>query len=293
MSTSAVEADTAAFERWMARRPVPESLRPFFRALLAKRNALASERDALAEQVRQLTLGQQRQSDMLVVAEKSIDGWMGMEAEQRRFREDERKRAKAAEAALTEAHDIISSYEAVTNPEEHPELLARSQAYLGADVGTCGNPTCERITTAEAENGTLRELLRLAHVVPCDSLRCPVEVERDALRAELATAQKEVNDAWHELGHSYRQAGVLAVALKDVGKRLQACENPPGYTEGWNAAMRTVDLRTKLAEKSASRVKAETWREAARTWGEAVRSNRPATFGDHCERMARAAEEGK
>ena len=48
-STEAVEnADTAAFERWMARRPVPESLRPFFRTLIVKC-------DALAEQVRALT----------------------------------------------------------------------------------------------------------------------------------------------------------------------------------------------------------------------------------------------
>lgn len=65
----------------------------------------------------------------------------------------------------------------------------------------------------------------------------------------MKSPEQQLADAWQILGHAYAdQYEDLGEALKDIARRLQASENPPGYSDGWNAAMRIVKLQKKLAQ---------------------------------------------
>lgn len=52
--------------------------------------------------------------------------------------EDRQQEQQAHAAELAALHDIIAAYEAVTDPEQHPDLFARSSAVLE----DCRNPAC-------------------------------------------------------------------------------------------------------------------------------------------------------
>lgn len=79
-----------------------------------------------------------------------------------------RRERDALERANAGLHDLVSSFDAVTNPEDHPDLHARAFALLHGDRDSCGNAICAEVTALLAERDALHAALTRLEFDACD-----------------------------------------------------------------------------------------------------------------------------
>ena len=100
--------------------------------------------------------------------------------------EDRQQEQQAHAAELAALHDIIAAYEAVTDPEQHPDLFARSSAVLE----DCRNPACADQAVVQdlrdqlaAKDAEIADLTRKLHwftaYTPCHWIRTEIEYITD------------------------------------------------------------------------------------------------------------------
>src|SRR5574343_1449699 len=116
-------------------------------------------------------------------------------------------RAKDAEA-IAALHDIIAAYEAVTDPEQHPDLFARSSSVLE----DCRNSVCAdqvvvqdlrgQVAAKDAEIASLRQRLGWFTAYPCHWTKTEVEYRTDCGQIAFpgsATRSGQCHGCWRPI----------------------------------------------------------------------------------------------
>ncbi len=271
-STAAVEnADTASFERWLVRRPVPESMRPFFRALVAKRNALAAERDAAVQRAEAAEALVQACAPLLKDGEtpaeciarnrQDTDTTLGLLASERRAVEALLAQGAAEQKAVDMALEALESDSSIAELQDAYEALRDAFYPIAPPQRRERHDEAAEVKLAEAESQVAAYRERLASL----GVMYWTPESQAEWRASF-TAR-----AWEE-------------AVRDVraesAAKLEAAEN-----------------RIRELEQQVATVRAETWREAARHARSYEAINifpgicDAAKIAAHCEAQASAAEE--